>query len=176
MLLKVVFATRSAIGLTLLLLGCGPSLEEQTREHSAVLQAPSRDDFPGVADALQVSCATLDCHGQVGRNLRLYGYGGLRLSATDSPAGDPTSEPEYLASYESLVSLEPEILSNVVTLQADPNQLSLVRKTRGIEHHKGGQRAQTGDALDLCIVLWLTGKFDPNPCNDVVNAPHPTTQ
>jgi hypothetical protein len=74
------------------------------------------------------------------------------------------------------VSLEPETLSNVVTLQADPNQLSLVRKTRGIEHHKGGQRAETGDALDRCIVLWLTGIFDPNPCTDVVDAPHPNTE
>jgi len=175
MLLKSSLAARGAFGLTLLLLGCGPSLEEQTREHRVVLQAPSRDDFPAVGDALQLSCATLDCHGQVGRNLRIYGYGGLRLSATDGPAGDPTTELEYLASYESLVSLEPETLSNVLTLQADPNQLSLVRKTRGIEHHKGGQRAQTGDSLDLCIVLWLTGKFDPNPCNDVVNAPHPST-
>jgi hypothetical protein len=166
---------RNSIALTLLLLGCGPSLEEQTRQHSSVLVAPTQETFPEVSDALQQSCATLDCHGQVGRALRIYGYGGLRLSSLDTPLGDPTTDPEYLASYEALVSLEPETLSRVVTEQADPNQLSLVRKTRGIEHHKGGQRAITGDALDRCIVLWLTGHFDPEPCTDVVDTLHPTT-
>ncbi len=163
-------------GLLLLLMDCGPGLEAQTREHDAVLAAPAVADFPAVGDALEVSCGTLDCHGQVGRNLRVYGYGGLRLSAPDTPAGDPTTELEYLSSYVSLVSLEPEALSEVVALQSDPNQLSLVRKTRGIEHHKGGQRARTGDSLDRCIVLWLTGKFDPAPCADVVDAPRPNSQ
>jgi hypothetical protein len=167
---------RNGGGLLLLLMGCGPSLEAQTNEHDAVLAAPAAADFPDVSDALVTSCGTLDCHGQVGRNLRVYGYGGLRLSAPDTPAGDPTTDLEYLSSYVSLVSLEPETLSKVATLQADPNQLSLVRKTRGIEHHKGGQRARTGDSLDRCIVLWLTGRFDPDPCADVVNAPRPNSQ
>lgn len=162
--------------LLLLIIGCAPSLDAQTEEHEVVLAAPTAADFPGVSDALQVSCGTLDCHGQIGRNLRVYGYGGLRLSAPDTPAGDPTTELEYLASYVSLVSLEPEQLSKVTRLQADPNQLSLVRKTRGIEHHKGGQRARTGDSLDRCIVLWLTGKFDPEPCTAVVDAPRPNSQ
>ena len=175
MQLKSTFAALSSMGFAFLL-GCGPSLDEQTRAHRAVLVAPSWEEFPEVGDALQLSCATLDCHGQVGRNLRIYGVGGLRLSAIDTPAGDPTTDLEYLASYDSLVSLEPETLASVVTLRADPNQLSLVRKTRGIEHHKGGQRARTGDSLDRCIVLWLTGKFDPNPCIEVANAPHPETQ
>jgi len=169
-------STSWSTALTLLLVACAPSLDEQAREHGTGLAAPSRDDFPGVGDALQLSCGTLDCHGQVGRNLRLYGDGGLRLAATDNPLGDATTDLEYLASYQSLVSLEPETLSNVVTLQADPNQLSLLRKARGLEHHKGGQRTQTGDPLDRCILLWLTGKFDPNPCLDVVNATHPATQ
>ena len=163
-------------GLLLLLTACGSDLETQTHEHQTVLAAPAAADFPAVSDALEVSCGTLDCHGQVGRNLRVYGYGGLRLSAPDTPAGDPTTDLEYLSSYVSLVSLEPETLSEVAILQADPNQLSLVRKTRGIEHHKGGQRARTGDSLDRCIVLWLTGKFDPDPCADVVNAPRPNSQ
>ena len=167
---------QSSSALMILLVGCATSLEAQTREHEAVLAAPAAADFPAVSDALELSCGTLDCHGQAGRNLRVYGYGGLRLSAPDTPAGDPTTDLEYLSSYVSLVSLEPEILSEVATLQADPNQLSLVRKTRGIEHHKGGQRARTGDSLDRCVVLWLTGKFDPAPCEDVVNAPRPNSQ
>src|SRR4051812_10917284 len=123
---KRILALRNSVALALLLVGCGPSLEEQTRQHRAVLVAPSQDTFPEVGDALQQSCATLDCHGQVGRALRIYGYGGLRLSSMDTPLGDPTTDLEYLASYESLVSLEPEALARVVTRQADPNQLSLV--------------------------------------------------
>lgn len=176
MSLRIRWSVRRGSGLLLLLMGCGSSLETQSHEHQAVLAAPAAADFPAVSDALEVSCGTLDCHGQVGRNLRVYGYGGLRLSEPDTPAGDPTTDLEYLSSYVSLVSLEPEILSDVATQQADPNQLSLVRKTRGIEHHKGGQRARTGDSLDRCIVLWLTGKFDPEPCADVVDAPRPNSQ
>src|SRR4051812_23481216 len=106
--LKIKFVTRQGSALVLLLLSCAPSLEEQTQEHEAVLAAPAAADFPEVSDALELSCGTLDCHGQVGRNLRVYGYGGLRLSAIDPPAGDPTTDLEYLASYVSLVSLEPE--------------------------------------------------------------------
>jgi hypothetical protein len=121
-------------------------------------------------------CATLDCHGQAGRNLRIYGYGGLRLAATETPQGDPTTDAEYLASYDSLVGLEPEVLSKVVTLQADPNSLSMIRKARGIEHHKGGQQMQTGDALDRCIVLWLQNMADAKPCIEVAQAPHPSTE
>jgi hypothetical protein len=44
-----------------------------------VLSAPPREGFESVADAMQPSCGTLDCHGQPGRNLRLYGGRGLRL-------------------------------------------------------------------------------------------------
>jgi hypothetical protein len=155
---------------------CSASLEQQTAEQEVQLQAPSRTAFPPVSDALQMRCATLDCHGQVGRNLRLYGYSGLRLAATQSPLDFPTTDAEYQASYESVVGLEPEVLSKVVALQADPNSLSMIRKARGIEHHKGGQQMQTGDALDRCIVLWLQNKSDASPCTDVVEGPHPITE
>jgi hypothetical protein len=167
----------AGFALSLLLQGCGPSVEGQTQEHPTTLAAPSQDVFPDVDSALQLSCGTLDCHGQVGRNLRLYGYGGLRLSATESPIGAPTTDQEVTASYESVVALEPETLASVVTLQADPDELTLVRKMRGIELHKGGQRVQQGDALDRCVVLWLTGKPepDPDPCTDIVNNFPPAT-
>lgn len=176
--LKVASTVQICMGLTLglYLSACGPSLEEQTRDQNVQLEAPSPNDFPQVSDALQLRCSTLDCHGQVGRNLRIYGYGGLRLAATETPQGASTTDAEYQASYDSLVSLEPEVLSKVVTLQADPNSLSMIRKARGIEHHKGGQQMQTGDALDRCIVLWLEGKSDANPCIEVAEAPHPSTE
>lgn len=161
--------------LSLAVLGCG-SAEPEPGQLGAT-QLPARDHFPAVASAMQHRCATLDCHGQEGRNLRLYGFGGLRLSTVDSPIMDPTVDPttvaELDASYASTVGLEPEALWQVVTQGADPNQLSLVRKTRGVEKHKGGQLARTGDALDRCLVLWLTGKADPIPCEQVSDAPRP---
>jgi hypothetical protein len=154
---------------------CGSAEPEAGR--LSEMQLPSREQFPVVDAAMQRRCATLDCHGQVGRNLRLYGFGGLRLSTPESPIGDPLADPttvaELDASYASTIGLEPEALWQVVVQGADPNQLSLVRKMRGIEKHKGGQLALTGDALDRCLVLWLTGKPDPVPCEQVRDAPRP---
>lgn len=158
------------------LLACSPSLDQQASDQKTQLEAPSRSDFPPVSDALQLRCATLDCHGQVGRNLRIYGYAGLRLDPKQSPLDFPTSDAEYVASYDSVVGLEPERLSHVVARRADPNSLTMIRKARGVEHHKGGQQMHEGDALDRCIVLWLQDKFDINPCLDVAEAPHPTTE
>lgn len=158
------------------LLACSPSLDQQASDQKTQLQAPSRSDFPPVSDAIQLRCGTLDCHGQVGRNLRIYGYAGLRLDPKQSPLDFPTSDAEYVASYDSILGLEPERLSHVVEMRADPNSLTMIRKARGVEHHKGGQQMHEGDALDRCIVLWLQDKSDINPCLDVAQAPHPSTE
>ena len=155
--------------------GCGSADPEAGQLSEA--QLPSREQFPPVGAAMQRRCATGDCHGQGGRSLRLYGVGGLRLSTPQNPVvdplADPTTEAELDASYESTIGLEPEALWRVIAQKADPNQLSLVRKMRGIEKHKGGQLARQGDALDRCLVLWLTDRPDPVPCDEVSNASHP---
>lgn len=87
----------------LVLCACGAAEPESGRLTASEL--PSRDEFVVVDGALQRRCATLDCHGQVGRNLRLYGYGGLRLSTPDDPIVDPVADPtttaELDASYAS---------------------------------------------------------------------------
>ena len=59
--------------------------------------APSETSFPSVATFLERRCGTLDCHGQVGRNLRLYGFDGLRLDPTDVPGGRATTADEIQA-------------------------------------------------------------------------------
>jgi hypothetical protein len=46
------------------------------------LLAPTRNNFEQVADAMQPHCGTLDCHGEAGRNMRLFGSRGLRLPDT----------------------------------------------------------------------------------------------
>lgn len=115
--------------------------------------------FKPVADYLENRCGTLDCHGQPGRNFRIWGCSGLRLDPTLSPAScagpGRTSEAEYEATYRSLVGLEPQVMSTVyagcAAAVADggpeyppgsschPELLTFIEKARGLEAHKGGQ-------------------------------------
>lgn len=141
------------------------------------LQKPDRASFPLVADALQPSCGTLDCHGQRSRNLRLYGGRGLRLDPRGNSADEPTSEAEYQVSFLSLTSLEPEALDAVVRSGGlDPERLSLVRKARGSERHKGGTQMLPGDPLDRCILSFLAGRLDTDACTRVASAERPYNQ
>jgi hypothetical protein len=156
----------------LMVLGCRTSVPDASG--SVVLNAPSRSSFPDVENAMQMSCGTLDCHGQVGRDLRLYGFRGLRLDPRDTPLERFTTQAEYDASYWSVIGLEPETMSQVVTEKAaHPEELSMIRKARRIEPHKGGQRMIEGDDLDRCLVAWLGGGHDDAACFTIANAPRP---
>jgi hypothetical protein len=129
------------------------------------LLAPTRTDFERVADAMQPHCGTLDCHGQSGRNLRLFGGRGLRLAPNTNPFDGDTTPVEYDATFWSVVGLEPEALTAVLTDNgADPERLSLIRKARGHERHKGGTLMNAGDNLDQCLNSWLTTKVLEAPC------------
>lgn len=146
------------------LAGCGGDVQDTTGVPGALLAVPARTGFEVVADAMQLHCGTLDCHGQTGRNMRLYGQYGLRLAPTDNPLDQSTSNAEYDACYASIVGLEPETMSDVVLHRAQPNALTMFRKARGIERHKGGQLVVQGDALDRCMVSWVTGTVDSDAC------------
>jgi hypothetical protein len=129
------------------------------------LLAPPRVGFEHVADAMQPSCGTLDCHGQAGRNLRLFGGRGLRLMAGANPLAGDTTPAEYDATFWSVVGLEPETMTDVLLDHgADPERLSLIRKPRGHERHKGGTLMTAGDALDQCLISWLAGAIVDAPC------------
>jgi hypothetical protein len=154
--------------------GCGPTVQEQGELAAEPLDAPPRATFPHVANAMQMHCGTLDCHGQVSRDLRLYGLHGLRLDPKDNPLAHVTTRAEYDASYWSLVGLEPEALSFVVASGLRPERLTMVRKARGIEKHKGGQLMFEGDPLDRCIVTWITGDLDDAACSTVLHAERPS--
>jgi len=133
----------------------------------APLAAPLRATYEPVHDVLQTSCGTLDCHGQAGRSLRLYGGRGLRLRSTDNPADNPTTHEEYDQSYWSVIALEPEVLSDVVEDHGQmPERLTLVRKARNLEHHKGGQLFVAGDDRDRCLTSWLAGQVDLDACKN----------
>jgi hypothetical protein len=133
----------------------------------ATMAAPPRAGFEPVADALVATCGTLDCHGQTGRNLRLFGGHGLRLAKSDDPGGRATTAAEYQASYWSTVGLEPEILDQVVRDGGKgPERLMIVLKARGEVKHKGGTLMQANDQLDRCLQLWLAGRPDSDICDN----------
>jgi len=167
------FSMASRLGASLALCGCTADVQNTDGQQNASLARPARLGFEPVADAMQLHCGTLDCHGQVGRNMRLYGMYGLRQSKNDDPLNQPTSPAEYDADYLSIVGLEPEAMSKVVQHQAAPETLSMIRKPLGIESHKGGQLMVQGDPLDRCMVGWLVGAMDAQSCNKVVQTPRP---
>jgi hypothetical protein len=128
---------------------------------------PDRTTFPPVADVLVHRCGSLDCHGQVGRNLLIYGHEGLRFAKTDRPtANGSTTTDEYDEDYLTVVTLEPEIMSAVVAESgAAPDRLTIVRKARGTEQHKGGAIFVIGDPSDLCLTSWLAGNVNTAACS-----------
>jgi hypothetical protein len=165
---------RALLTAALLAAGCNGEAIEPPRDKNRRLEAPPRVAFEAVADALQVTCGTLDCHGQPGRNLRLYGARGLRLDPRATSAEGTTTAAEYEASFWSVVGLEPEPLSAVVReAGSDPMRLTLMRKSRGTELHKGGRLMVAGDNLDVCLTSWLAGKVDVTACELVSMAPRP---
>lgn len=127
--------------------------------------APASDAFAPVSDMLEARCGSLDCHGQDGRSLRIYGTFGLRLSEQSRTGQGATTAEEYEATYESLITLEPAALGAVINEHAGPERLTLVRKARGDEHHKGGAVLAQGSPGDTCLVSWLeTGTPDAKAC------------
>jgi hypothetical protein len=122
------------------------------------IDAPPYSDqsFSVVGDYLGQRCGTLDCHGQSGRNLRVWSCTGMRLDSESNPQSciEPTTEAEYEATYRSLVALEPQVMTTVYTGCAvtdgaaatyppgpscHPELLTFIAKARGTESHKGGQ-------------------------------------
>lgn len=134
------------------------------------VDAPDRTQFPPVGDLVGHRCGSLDCHGQTGRNLQIFGCEGMRLDANDVPGcraagGKDTTDAEYDATYRSIVALEPAVMSDVVANKgAHPEELTFVRKARGQESHKGGYVVTPGDEQDVCITSWLAGTTNVDTC------------
>lgn len=135
---------------------------------------PDRASFGPVARVLVNRCGTLDCHGSLYRNMRLYGFGSARLdpkALPDSP-GD-TTPAEIDADYDAVVALEPARFREVVGSGGQgADSLTLVRKARGAESHKGGQRIVPGDSADQCLLSWLASAVDAKgACASAVASP-----
>jgi hypothetical protein len=148
---------------TVALVGCSPPPSGERYVQQAL---PDPTSFPPVAQLLVVRCGSLDCHGTRARNLRLYGSAGLRWLSSDrslAPSCDTAAEIDQ--DYQSVVGLEPEALSSVVSEGGkNPERLTMVRKARGMESHKGGQIWTQADDSDNCLTSWLAGNADSNAC------------
>jgi hypothetical protein len=135
---------------------------------------PPRDTFAPVSAVLEGHCGTLDCHGSPARNLRIYGVHGLRATG-DSVTGSPdTTEQDIDATYESIVSVDPQSLGAVFAEGGrEPERWLVTRKARGSESHKGGARLPIGSAGDRCLVAWVSGAEDGGDCATDVFGPEP---
>ncbi len=127
---------------------------------------PDAAQFAYVAPVFSKRCGSIDCHGSTFRNMRVYGYGGLRLGAATAPDVPANLTPEEVtATYESVIGLEPEIMRDVVKSGgAGPERLTFIRKGRGDEEHKGHRRVTPGDSSDRCFTTWLAGAVDTAAC------------
>jgi hypothetical protein len=143
------------------------------------VDAPDRTQFDPVGSLLDHRCGSLDCHGNPQRNLIIFGCEGLRLEPADASVeagtylfpgcrnsgGKNTTEPEFDATYRSLVGLEPTVMSTVVAGGgAHPELLTFIRKARGWDAHKGGMIWSPGDQSDDCVTSWLAGMTNTMDC------------
>ena len=160
------------------------------------IDAPPGSDaeFGPVSDMLDHRCGTLDCHGQMSRNFRVWGCDGMRLEDGSTPAScsaEKTTPDEHAATYRSLVGLEPTVMTTVYAgcetntapapypppASCNPELLTFVRKARGIEAHKGGQLFYPDgidggpDPQDVCVVSWLEGQTDRQQCGKALGIP-----
>ncbi len=140
---------------------------------------PGPAAFNAVGDYFAIRCGSLDCHGQTGRNMRIWGEWGMRLDPKDISGGTfllagqvPTTDAEYEATYRSVVGLEPTVMSTVVAGHgAHPELLTFVRKARGLEAHKGGTLITPGDDQDICITSWLASNVNTMECQVAAGYP-----
>jgi hypothetical protein len=150
------------------------STPEQGRTNATTLDLAT---FRPVSDMLVVRCGSLDCHGSRYRNYRLVGYGSGRLDApgaSPTPDGAETTDAEVAANYGSTIGVEPETMREVAAARgAGAERLTLVRKARGEEAHKGDRRIAPGDAADRCLLSWISGATDTAACTDAL-ASEPT--
>jgi hypothetical protein len=144
------------------------------------VSCPPFEDFKAVSPLLEQRCGTLDCHGNTARPLRLYSQYGLRYNPDDDPAiysgnlGAPTTDEEIERNYYSVCGLEPEKMKAVTDGLETADTLTLVRKPRLTEKHKGGRIWNEGKPEDRCMVNWIEadyeeGSMDPTDCAEALS-------
>jgi hypothetical protein len=102
----------------------------------------------------------------------------MRLESTDvsicsrAKGGRRTTPEEHQATYRSVVGLEPTVISVVVANRgAELELLTLMRKARGFDAHKGGALIVPGDDQDVCLTSWLSGRTNLRACGNAFAQP-----
>jgi len=132
---------------------------------SSSVDVPSGKDFAAVSLVLESNCGTLDCHGHPARNFRVYGKQGLRLFGDDTVGGADTRDDEVRATYQSVISIDPEALSRVRSQGgAGVEGWIVVAKARALQYHEGGVRLLAGSPGDTCLASWASGTLDSSSC------------
>ena len=146
-------------------------------EPSDIRFFPDKEEFinGGVSAMMESRCGGLDCHGQVGRPLRLYSQRGLRLATPETDLRDtrPTTPEERLENYQSVIGLEPEGLSDTVATGGVYVDHQLLLKPLDDEgglgvRHKGGPVLQPtpNDPGWQCLFGWVKGQPNRQACID----------
>jgi hypothetical protein len=179
---RYLLASRTAGALALVgALGCSGADEEA--RINVTCPPHERESFGLVSSVLEERCGTLDCHGSFHRPLRIFGQNGLRrplLPDDEStidvaeyfPGGKQvTTDAELADNVRSICGLEPELMTQVVTGSASPEDLLLVKKARLREKHKGGRVWDKGSDGDHCITSWLVGSAESGKCTTELQHP-----
>jgi hypothetical protein len=137
--------------------GCKPGAQGMRK----LVARDGADYAAHVQPYLELTCATLDCHGNPGRALRLYSELGLR--ASDSLRSQPvssTTEPSAITQDE----LDANVLSfaSVAIEAKSPSQhLALLKplaaSAGGVKHIGGVHWLSPKDSGYLCLRAWLIG-------------------
>jgi hypothetical protein len=169
-----------SVACALAVLGAGVTLSCSIPNQTAgdkIGDLPDRASFVdnGVSKFMERRCGGLDCHGQQGRPLRLYGQWGLRLKATETGErnGEVTTEEELTENYLAVVGLEPENLAACFASKGvEFATFQLLKKPLDIENqgirHKGGPvlRPTQNDFGWQCLYGWASGQVDKKQCEE----------
>jgi len=127
----------------------------------------------GVNLFMMARCGALDCHGQMGRPLRLYSPNGLRKVKAGDPFADrpvgPLTQEELDDNYASVVGLEPEAIGYARSVNGNYDDYLLLRKpvddVGGGVRHKGGPVLRTqADPGFACLRSWIAGEVSTPDC------------
>jgi hypothetical protein len=166
---------RAALGLWLVafVLVLSSACSSVDSNHVSQIAFPNRDEFKtAVSPFMEKRCGALDCHGQIGRPLRLYSQFGLRMKEGPNGTRDtsPTTDAELTANYFAVIGIEPEDVSDSLLSQGAYNDFLLLKKPLSIEgggvRHKGGPVLRGGDTGFDCLYSWISGKVNAANCAD----------
>jgi len=133
------------------------AIDEQT---TSVVDSPGTlGDFETyVQPVLQAGCASLDCHGNAGRPLRLYARNGLRIDV--ALRGEDASDGEMLSNIAAIAGLEPgvdKVEDHLLLLKP------LAVEAGGLHHIGGDLWPDQSDAVYRCLHAWLRAGVSDEP-------------